>query len=280
LKKAALVRAQEIERSAEIPPGSSVVLDFGEAAYVPSQSLQWTDAGLAVAGVLAELPRLDDPRVASFVEQSTRTLLRLRQPPDIREAVALAGRLQRAHLSIELPLRNEDDLNVLKILSSLNVKTSIGLDSLAAGGDTLNDALADAMLRPGKRAPVSPFHELQEHYGEDRFELACLDYRENDYYVDLRGPRVEGRTPVWESPPLEEKRLPFLLERRPCAWCEGLLFCHGCLLGRAPARAAASEQVLPCRAFFGEFMELMNLARAKASMPPLPPAPLDHGGKW
>ena len=254
MSKSTLLRVGDTWRSSELPPRSRVVLDFLGERFSPERVQAWKEGGFTVQAILARAPTLGDPVLATFVDQGDPTVLVPAESPSVSEALSVLPLLKRMHFTVELPLRDERDLNVFKVLSSLGVKLSVPFADLATASDTIRDAMHDAMLRPGRRAPVTPFAEMQALFLEEGFELSRLDFRDNDHFVDLRSPDERRPRSAWDDVRVDQKRVPFLLDTKPCAYCEGLLFCHGYL-------APPDGDLERCRTMLSEFIELHNLTQ-------------------
>jgi hypothetical protein len=254
LTRRAIVTAGDTSALDRVPRDVPVVLDFGDRACDMTLIGQCAERRLRVERVLVRTKSLGDVRIEAFLEQPVDTLVVLEQSATIREAIAAARGLVRPSLQIELPLETEDDLNVIKILSSLGVRTRIAVSRLAGDAELLGDLLTDAVLPAARRAPVTPFAEIVEHLDADGFELAQLDYRANEHHVDLREADVEPPED-WQSPDVLQRRVPFLLDRHACAFCEGLCFCHGYLLDQGQAQR--------CAAFWSELSPVVALRAAR-----------------
>ncbi len=261
MSKTTLIRVGDVARAGELPPAARVVLDFGGEPYAADRVQAWRDAGLTVTALLVPIPSLRDRLLLGFADQGEPTVVQAAERPTVEDALAVVPMLKRSHFVTELALDDEADLDVLKVLSSLGVKTRVRFSSLASASEPVLDAMQDAVLRPGRRAPVTPFAELQGSFLEEGFEISQLDYRENDHFVDLRGGGASRPRADWDDVRVEQKRVPFLLKSEPCAFCEGLLFCHG-YLGRETSSFDA------CRAMLSEFIELHNLSQSRAPVPP------------
>lgn len=251
--KATIVTPLQAALLPEVPLESPLVLDLGDAGggdgSIEKLVTEAEQFGHHVDRLLAAVPDLKDRALDALAAQPLRARVRVGAVPSVRVALERAKALANKHLTIELPVETDQDLSVLKILSSLGVATAVDARRLFKGGEVMLELLTDAVLRPGKRTNVSPIDELRNGFDDDDFELGRVDVRANDHHVDLRG----GKLPppeAWAPVDVWRKRERFLAERHPCAFCEGLLFCHGELLqdcGEA------------CRAVFAEFTELQAL---------------------
>jgi hypothetical protein len=249
--KATILRASETHRLREIPRGSALVVDFGSEAFAPQAIEASARTGHKVSTLLVTVSTLAEPRLDDFLRQSAAVVIRHTGTPTIEEALEQAPRLARDSVQVELPLSADEHLTVLRILSSLGVRTRVDVSCIRDHGELARDALTDAMVKPGKRAAVCPFDDLERGFSDEQFELAQLVYQQNDHYVDLRDPTARPEPTAWDGVDVRRKRFPFLLDRHPCAFCEGLLYCNGHLY--------AAETVEVCRGFFSEFMELYDL---------------------
>lgn len=91
---------------------------------------------------------------------------------------------------------------------------------------------------------------MRERFLDENFELAQLDFRTNDHFVDLRELDPFPDPTAWNAVDVSAKRIAFLADRHPCAFCEGLLVCHGYL--------RADQPEPPCRRLFGVFAETLS----------------------
>lgn len=269
MRKATILSASHLDPLADVPPDSPLVLDFGAAAYDEASVRYCERLGYRVARLLVQLPGLGDPALETYLGQSVGTVVAVEAAPDFPEAIAAAPRLARPQLQLELPLEKDRDLDVLKVLSSLGVAARLPLAALASGSELVADAMVDAVVRPGRRAPLAPFADLGQGFFDDGFELARLDFRGNDHHVDLRGGAAVPPPAGWEAPDVFEKRVPFLMQRHACAFCEGLAYCHGYLF--------APETYDRCRALFSEFMELFDGVHARQKSEQAPRGPAGKG---
>lgn len=252
MTKGAIINGGNLEPLSEVPRDSVLIVDFGPDPLDPDRLHAWESAGHDIRAALVRPESLASPLLERLSETNVPVIVIPTRLPAIGEALASAARLAQPHVAVEMHLRAESDLNVLKILSTLGVRTRIPLSLLASAGTTLLDAMMDALLRPGKRSPVTPFEEIRLGIRDDNFEIASLDYIGNDHFVDLRAPGATCPSEGWQSPAVPGKRIPFLESRHFCAFCEGLLFCHGYLY--------APETAPFCKALFSEMMECIALS--------------------
>ena len=255
--KATILSIDGVDRLAEVPRQSALIVDCG--AGLPDQTVirQFQRLGHTVQTLLVRPTTLAEWCVKPDEPLTVRVMVIPAQPPSVRDALDSACRLARPEITVELELFEEIHLSVLKILSTLGVKTRIPLRSLAADGTTALDAMIDAIVKPGRRAPVGPFQDIRDNLMIDGFEIASLDFRDNDHYVDLRVAGCGATADRWIAPEVSTKRVPFLASSHFCAFCEGLLFCHGYLY--------APETAPVCKALFSEMMETIGLVAGKSS---------------
>lgn len=257
--KATLLGPQDLALLAAVPRGSPLVLDLGSGP-VDGAALARCSRSHQLARLLLTAESLADPRLEAAVGHGAQVLVRLDRAPTLAEALAHARRLSYPELQVELPLETDEHLDVLKVITSLGLAARLPLRALGTRPELVGEAMADAMARPGKRAPLGPFADLERGFFDDDFELAQLDPVGNDHHVDLRGAAVAPDGAAWDAPEVSSKRLPFLLERRPCAFCEGLCYCHGYLFSESTFDV--------CRATFSEFMQLYDRLHARKHATP------------
>ena len=256
MTKATIVRSDRTDRLQTVPRESEVVLDFGDGPFDRKAVDACLRAGFRVRTLLAAIEAPDSGNVAGYAGQGAPAVLLLSRPATVEEALRGAAGLARPHLSVEVPLRGDDDLDVLKVLSSLGVRTRIAVGELRSEGDLVLEAMTDALVRMGRRTAVTPFEEVRAGRLDESFEIASLDFVANDHFVDLRGEDEVPGPGAWDGPDVSRKRVPFLRGRHPCAFCEGLLFCHGYLYDEATVDL--------CRGRFAEMMELLSAQEAPA----------------
>jgi hypothetical protein len=240
-----------------IPHEAPLILDFGfgdrDEAWVQACLSSGHDVELEVYSVRS----LCDPRLDAIIAGRARTLVRHERCPTIDEALTSASKLRVPYLELQLALECEEHLSVLKLLTSLGVHTRLEVGRLRDLDDVLSETVADAVTKPGRRAPLSPIENLVRGFFEETFELAQLDLANNDYHVDVRGREIDSELPSWEVPDMAGKRVRFLMDRHRCAFCEGLLVCFGYLDDRSPQPR--------CAEFFSEFVQLYDALRARRS---------------
>ena len=247
-----IVDANDLKWLDLVPSGSRLVLDFGRSAYDRKVVDACNQARLYVDTMLVRVSSLGAPLLQTFTNDSPPVVVIHTGDPAIDEALASAGDLARPHWTVELPLRTERHATVLKLLSSLGVRTRVDPRALSSGTQAMREVLTDAMVRPGRRAPVSPFAEIVDRFSDDTFEIGQLEFCANDHFVDLRSaPELPGLA-AWNSVDVLVKRIPLLLARHPCAFCEGLLFCHGYLY--------TPDTAENCRSLFSDLAALHGLS--------------------
>lgn len=269
MTRAAILRADDLRLLPEVPLDAPLVLDFGASPFQPAVLQRCTRARYKVAQLLLSASALAETGFEAFLGKGVPVLLRLEKRPTIAEVLAHAGRLARPELQLQLPLETDEDLDLLKILGSLGVCLRLPVQALRTQPELVGELMADALARPGPRAPLSPFAELERGFFDEQFELARLDLVSNDHHVDLRGAEAVPAGTVWQSADVFAKRTSFLRQRSPCAFCEGLCYCHGYLF--------SEETFDTCRGQFAEFMQLFDRRHASTQAGDGPPAKGPNG---
>jgi hypothetical protein len=259
MTKATILGARDAARLPDVPQDSPLVLDFGASGFDAALVAAMEAQGHRVTRLVARAATLDDAALDALARQPIAALARIDAMPDLATVLRRAKALAHAHLVLELPVPSEDEVAIVKVLSSLGVRTGLDVRQLFVGGELMLELLTDAMMRPGRRTPPSPISDIEAGFDDEDFELERLDLRANDHHVDLRdGAEVDPE--AWSGVDVARKRERFLVTRHPCAFCEGLTFCHGYLYAEETADA--------CRSFASELMELRELDRRRAAAAP------------
>jgi hypothetical protein len=252
LLKSTLVRAADPAPLAHVPVRSPVIIDFERDPFDLAAAQACAARGHRIERVVVRAGALGDPHLESYLRQSIQTLVVLDAAPPPAEILRRGKLFAQPHLTVQLGHSCDADLTALKLLASLGVRTALDVRAFRDGGELFLEALGDAILKPGRRAPVTPIEEILAGFESDDTELAAFDLSANARFVDARAGAPDGR---FEVEPLMARRSPLLQAQHDCTTCEGFGFCGTLLL--EPGKTSG------CRAAFTELFLLHDIARAR-----------------
>lgn len=231
-----------------IPDGARIIIDATHGD-IPEQLIQ--SKLLRVDRVLIEVDSLDVFTSSLHYDSGHQMVVKLRRTPEISSVIKYAPRLVKPRVTVETPLKTQQDLVIVKILTSLKVQTRLNIRELELGSELVEDCLMDHLLSIVDRAPLTPFREMLGNIHDDQFEVAALVYEDNSQHLDLRhrtGPVMEEQLVKKD---LREERARFIIENHACCFCEGMPFCFGYLKN--------GDDLTGCKKFCSAFYTTCNL---------------------